>query len=127
MKNVLLSILAVMMLLTTAGCGSPISEVETAAQSSKQRIAAPNVPASDMELQVEGNSAFAFDLYQLLKEKNDNLFYSPHSISLALAMTYAGARGGTERQMADTLHFALPEERLHPAFNSLDLELASRG
>jgi serpin B len=127
MKNALLSILAVMMLLTTAGCGSPISEVETAAQSSKQRIAAPNVPASDLAQQVEGNSAFAFDLYQLLKEKNDNLFYSPHSISLALAMTYAGARGGTERQMADTLHFALPEERLHPAFNSLDLELAGRG
>jgi len=42
-------------------------------------------------------------------------------------MTYAGARGETERQMADTLLFALPQDRLHPAFNALDLELASRG
>jgi len=58
---------------------------------------------------------------------NDNLFYSPHSISLALAMTVAGARGETERQMADTLHFTLPQDRLHPAFNRLDLELAQRG
>jgi serpin B len=42
-------------------------------------------------------------------------------------MTYAGARGETERQMADTVHFLLPQDRLHPAFNALDIELASRG
>lgn len=124
MKNVLLVILLMMTLLTTAGCGG---EVEAVAQSAKQRVAAPNVAASDLANQVDGNSAFAFDLYQVLKEESDNLFYSPHSISLALAMTYAGARGETERQMADTLHFILSQERLHPAFNGLDLELAGRG
>ena len=42
-------------------------------------------------------------------------------------MTYAGARGETERQMAETLRFLLAQENLHPAFNALDLELASRG
>ena len=42
-------------------------------------------------------------------------------------MTYAGARGETERQMADTLGFNLPQDRLHPAFNNLGLQLASRG
>jgi len=42
-------------------------------------------------------------------------------------MTYAGARGLTAQQMADTLHYALPQERLHPAFNSLDAVLATRG
>jgi serpin B len=42
-------------------------------------------------------------------------------------MTYAGARGKTERQMAEALHFTLPQGWLHPAFNGLDLELARRG
>jgi hypothetical protein len=37
-------------------------------------------------------------------------------------MTYAGARGATEAQMAQTLHYALPQDRLHPAFNRLDLD-----
>jgi len=41
-------------------------------------------------------------------------------------MTYAGARGETEQQMGDTLHYTLPQDRLHPAFNGLDLELAGR-
>ena len=62
-----------------------------------------------------------------LEKKEGNLFYSPYSISLALAMTYAGARGETAEQMADTLKFLLEQERLHPAFNWLDAELASRG
>jgi len=35
---------------------------------------------------VDGNSAFAFNLYQALGETDGNLFYSPYSISLALAM-----------------------------------------
>jgi serpin B len=42
-------------------------------------------------------------------------------------MTYAGARGDTEKQMADTLQFYLSQNQLHPAFNSLDQELAGRG
>ena len=97
------------------------------ARSEKQRVTSPDVSASDLADLVAGNSAFAFDLYQVLREEPGNLFYSPYSISLALAMTYAGARGETDRQMADTLHFVLPQDGLHTAFNGLDLELASRG
>ena len=63
---------------------------------------------------VRGNAAFAFDLYRSLAQGEGNLFYSPHSVSLALAMTYAGARGETERQMEDTLRFLLPQDKLHP-------------
>jgi serpin B len=96
-------------------------------ESDKERITSPDVSTSEQALLVEGNSAFAFELYQALQEEEGNLFYSPYSISLALAMTYAGARGETAQQMADTLRFLLEQERLHPAFNWLDAELASRG
>jgi serpin B len=90
-------------------------------------VTSPDVSEADLATLVNGNSAFAFDLYQALRGAEGNLFYSPYSISLALAMTYAGARGETEQQMADTLHFILSQDRLHPTFNGLDLELASRG
>jgi serine protease inhibitor len=96
-------------------------------RSDKERISSPDVSSGDQELLVAGNSAFAFALYQALKGEEGNLFYSPYSISLALAMTYAGARGETAQQMADTLQFLLEQARLHPAFNWLDAELAGRG
>jgi serpin B len=96
-------------------------------KSDKERITSPDVSATDLALLVEGNSAFAFKLYQALREEGGNLFYSPYSISLALAMTYAGARGETAQQMADTLQFMLEQDKLHPAFNWLDADLADRG
>lgn len=79
--------------------------------------AAPN----DRDVLVAGNTAFAFDLYkQLVKEKADtNVFFSPISISTALAMTYAGARGNTEKEMAQALRFDLTQKRLHPAYEQL--------
>jgi serpin B len=55
-----------------------------------------------------GNTRFAFDLYREIKGKG-NLFFSPYSVSTALAMTYAGARGETEREMAEVLGFPVPE------------------
>ncbi len=76
---------------------------------------------------VEGNSVFALDLYQQLKMDGGNLFYSPYSVSLALAMTYGGARNQTDEQMAHTLSFFLPQETLHPTFNTLDTTLLAYG
>ncbi len=95
--------------------------------SEKQRITNPTVPAADQKAAVLGNTAFALDLYQQLRSEKGNLFYSPFSISTALAMTYAGARGTTETEMAAALHFDLPQAQLHPAFNALDLALAQLG
>ena len=112
-------------ILGLTACAQPVSgEV---IRSEKQRLTSPDVNEADLAALVDGNNAFAFDLYQALREEDDNLFYSPYSISLALAMTYAGARSETAQQMADTLYFSLPQARLHPAFNSLDIELAQRG
>jgi serpin B len=72
---------------------------------------------------VEGNNRFAFDLYGRLRDRPGNLFASPYSLSTALAMTYAGARGRTAEEMAATLHFSLPPADLHPAFAALDRQL----
>lgn len=69
----------------------------------------------DVEAVVQGNTDFALDLYDRLRQQDGNLFLSPYSISTALAMTYAGARGETAEQMADVLHFPLGQQRLHPA------------
>ena len=73
----------------------------------------------DLKAVVEGNNEFAFELFHQLAQKPGNKFFSPYSISTALGMTYAGARGNTAKEMAQTLHFTLPNERLHPAFGEL--------
>jgi serpin B len=52
-----------------------------------------------------GNTAFAFELYAKLATEPGNVFFSPYSISSALGMTWAGARGATADEMAKTLHF----------------------
>ena len=111
--------------LLSAGCAQGLAGAEVA-RSSFEREQSPQVGPSDGRELSSGNIDFAFRLYQELREEEGNLFFSPYSISSALAMTYGGARGATEREMAQTLSFMLPQELLHPAFNALDLELAKR-
>lgn len=77
----------------------------------------------EIENLAQGNRAFAVDLYQQLRKADDNLFFSPFSISVALAMTYAGARGETGAQMARVLHFAQTGSGLHSAFAELQAGL----
>ena len=73
---------------------------------------------------VRGNTAFALDLYNKLKEdKSDNLFFSPYSLSTALAMTYAGAKGETAKQMARVLHFPQAHTQLDQAFQLLQSQI----
>ncbi|MCD6567663.1 MAG: serpin family protein [Dehalococcoidia bacterium] len=124
-KQVCLLALAGVLLFGVVSCAGSVSG--DVVKSDKPRNESPDVSQSDMDILVGGNSEFAFDLYQALADEDGNLFYSPYSISEALAMTYAGAAGETEKQMADTLRFLLSQERLHPSFNKLDIELNRRG
>ncbi len=91
---------------------------------------------TDTDIVVEGNNKFALELYQKLRAEEGNLFFSPYSISTALAMTYAGARGQTERQMAEVLHFPVisgvstgpvRQHVLHCAFGEIIKDLNARG
>jgi serpin B len=75
---------------------------------------------------VKGNNEFAFDLYHHLTDKPGNLFLSPYSISTALAMTSAGARGKTAEQMEAVLRFP-PQAELHAAFATLINEINAPG
>lgn len=127
MKKAIISILKSVVLLVITGCAQPLSGEIVG--SNKKRVTSPHVNEMGLATVVNGNSTFAFNLYHALlkKEGMGNLFYSPYSISLALAMTYTGAYGETAQQMANTLHFLLPADTLSPAFNKLDMELTSRG
>lgn len=137
-----LTALTLGLVLSTFGCSSTVEPVPAAPvdsechdaskagcviRSTEQRITAPEAPAADVATLVDGNTAFAASMYQQLRSEPGNLFYSPHSISSALGMTWAGARGQTEKDMAAALHFNLPQSQFHPAVNALDLALASRG
>lgn len=94
------------------------------AQSNLPRLEHPQVSKEVLHALAKDNNAFALDLYHSLP-REENLIFSPFSISLALAMTYAGARGETAEQMASTLHYTLPSEDLHAAFSYLDLALST--
>ena len=110
------------------GCGGAATQNEmTTARSSAVRVVDPQVSADDAKTLSTDNAAFAFAAYGNLKNASGNLVFSPISVSLALAMAYAGAAGDTASEMATALQFSLPPERLHPAFNALDLALATRG
>lgn len=125
MRKVLLVIFATIVLFGLVACaGSVQADI---LKSDKPRNTSPAVNPADMSSLVASNSDFAFGLYRALKDADGNIFYSPYSISEALAMTYGGARGETEKQMAIALEFKLSQDKLHAAFNSLDLELSKRG
>ncbi|MEZ0396362.1 MAG: serpin family protein [Anaerolineales bacterium] len=115
-----------LLLLAALFSGAACSPRPAPLESRLSRDLAPAVLPADRQTLVAGNNAFALGLYTALRGQDGNLTASPYSISLALAMTRAGAAGETARQMDSALHFDLPPERLHPAFNALDLELASR-
>ncbi len=84
--------------------------------------------AADLVTLSQGGTDFTLNLYrQLAAREKGNLFFSPYSISLALAMAYGGARGETAAEMARVLGFTLPPERLHPALAELSRHLEKVG
>ncbi|MHC1623883.1 MAG: serpin family protein [Candidatus Methanospirareceae archaeon] len=131
MKKPILLVLVIVLIglvaCTPTAPGNTIKATGMTLKSEKQRNESPEVAPVDISSLTDGNGVFAFNLYKLVSQEEGNLFYSPCSISAALAMTYAGASEDTEKQMADTLQFYLSQNKLHTAFNSLDQELASRG
>jgi serpin B len=111
----LVTAVAVVLIIPTCSCG-PAASQET-----------PANWVYDRGVLVAGNTEFALDLYSRLRGQEGDLFLSPYSISSALAMTYAGARGNTAEQMKEVLRFDLDNERLHGAFGILTRRLNEKG
>src|SRR5262249_16304657 len=80
------------------------------------RLSLAAEPGADWAKLVAGNTAFGLDLYGELKGDAGNLFLSPSSISTALGMTAAGARGATHGEMVKVLH--LPADA-HAGFGAV--------
>jgi len=110
-----------------AGARGGVQKAASGPGAGTQPASAPAFDANDpdVKLLVKGLNEFAIDMYkEIAKTEKGNIFFSPFSISSALAMTYAGARGKTAEEMAKVLHFP-PEllkddaKRLHAAFGKL--------
>lgn len=91
--------------------GVPASPSSVPAAPSQDPAAPPTVgpaptPPSPEQAQslAAGSNTFAMDLYTRLRKQPGNLAVSPASITLALAMTWGGAKGPTSDEMAKVLH-----------------------
>ena len=126
-RSIAIAVVATASLSACGGSNSGSSPV-TVAQSSHPRDTSPAVPAADISELASDNSAFAINLYQSLRASaasDDNLVFSPTSISIALAMLYNGAENNTATGIATALDFTLPVDRLNAAFDALDLALTT--
>ncbi|WP_242337607.1 MULTISPECIES: serpin family protein [unclassified Anaeromyxobacter] len=127
------ALLAVTALTLSSACGGGSSPTPAPSApgdrigSTEARVTA-SAPPADLAAAVGSNGALALDLYRVLaSEAQENLFFSPQSITFALSMTYPGGSGATAAAFEQTLHVSIPEPRYHRAMNDLDRQLRSRG
>ena len=106
MKYISLSLLVALVIIGLTGCPKPV------------------VQEYDYQEVADGINHFTFEFLPLLD--GQNIFFSPYSISSALAMTYAGAKGNTAAEMSGALHFGEDQKVFHPSFALLNEELEMR-
>lgn len=123
---------SIVAMLAALGCGTTSvapdggSGAVEVVRSSRARITATNVSDDDVATLSTGNRDFGVALYRAVGATPGNVVLSPQSVSIALGMTWAGARADTETAMAGALRFTMGQARTHAAFNALDQALASR-
>jgi serine protease inhibitor len=106
-KSILIFILII--LLPVTGCKS------------KNKISDSHNPMKDsaaISAIAEANNEFALSLYKKTGDEEKNIVFSPYSISSALAVTYAGARGNTAKEMAEVLWFPKDQSSFHPGYKA---------
>ncbi len=113
-------ILAIALLIMTAACTNnqniPL----------KPHLDDSGASFDDVDDVVLANNQFAFDYYNQVNADDENMFFSPYSISTALAMTYEGARGQTAEEIKEVFHY--PEiDKLRKGSASIYNSLNSAG
>lgn len=103
---------------STTPSAAPSTAPSASASVTATAPAATDVPPADVAERTKSNNAFGLALYTKLSGEKGDLFFAPASLSTALAMTYAGARGATADEMAKALRITLEPERLHRAFGA---------
>lgn len=101
-----------------------MNSVSPAQGPSTQSVSATRDSAVSASL-AKANNQFAIDLlHKLSTRASENAFFSPYSVSAALAMTWAGARTETADQMAKVLHFSdLQRANVTGSFHGLQQSL----
>jgi serpin B len=125
--------LAPTFLLALAGCSASSSPSPggggTVVQADAPRDDPASIPQASLDAAVTANNAFAFDLYAHVlaaQTARGNVLTSPISASLALTMTYAGAKGQTASEMAAALHLGSNASSIFDGQNALSAGLESR-
>lgn len=98
----------------------------TEVRSSHARVTASPDPA-DLAAVIRADATFALDLHRAAATAGSNVVMSPYSVSTALAMTWAGARGATETRMRGAMRLpSLEASRVHASFNAIDQALTAQ-
>ncbi len=105
----------IMIMLICISCSRHVQQSTTQDEQREMAMNSMPFPAS--------NNRFAFDLLKVLPPDSENFVISPFSISAAMAMTYAGARGETKEQMARVMHFKNDDTGFHQVYGEYLAEL----
>jgi serpin B len=113
---------------TAPSPGNPVDSMSIARAQSVTRDPASSIPASALAAAVAANNAFAADLYSHVRAgtTDPNIITSPLSASVALTMTYGGAKGATASEMATALHFDPSAGSIFDGQNALTQALSGR-
>jgi serpin B len=91
------------------------------------KIDLPEPPEGDVKKVVDGNNRFCLNLYKNLSEREKgNIFYSPFSITMAMAMVFEGAKGWVAGEIHDVFGFPLENRIRQETFRYLYQELNKR-
>jgi serpin B len=127
-------LLAAFVILTSifAGCtGTPPDQPATPPATTPEGPVTVPPGSSDTTAEqavIGANNRFAFDLYSRLnggKNADANLFFSPFSISSALALTYEGAKGQTADEIRSVFFFPSDSSTLHTGYAGINTAINS--